>query len=142
MHGIFGPLAASWDIFRIDFGVILVCFWAARPHSRQKSRKPRKVMTLQHFLRFFQAPGGRKSTKNVSESSLEHQPCSKNALGASWDQFWSHFGSILGSKIGPKGDLKFASKKKAQKKKSADPPPRNGLQHGPVFAPLHSPFRG
>ena len=81
-----------------------------------ESRKPRKVMTLQHFLRFFQAPGGRKSTKNVSESSLEHQPRSKSALGASGDQFWNHFGSILGSKIGPKGDLKFASKKHLKKK--------------------------
>ena len=72
-----------------------------------ESRKTRKVMTLQHFLRFFQVPGGRKSTKNVAESSLEHQPCSKSVSGASWDQFWSHFGSILASKICSKSKLKI-----------------------------------
>ena len=51
-------------------------------------------------------PGGQKSAKNVSGSSVRQEACSKSVLGGSWARCWSIFGSILGPQIGPKADQK------------------------------------
>ena len=97
-----------WRPFGTVVGSILESFLGAfwlPNRAVDRIAKTTKSDEIQHFLRFVQVPGGRKSTKNVTESRFEHQPCSKSVSGASWDQFWSNFGSILGSKICSKRKL-------------------------------------
>ena len=106
MNGIFGTLDVFWESVGVDFGVIFGFFWLPN-RAVGRIAKTTKSDDVTALFKLFQVPGGRKSTKNVTESSFEHQPCSKSVLGASWDQFWSHFGSILGSKIGSKSKLKI-----------------------------------
>ena len=88
------------------FGSFVGACWLPN-RAVDRIAKTTKSDDVTALFKVFQVPGGRKSTKNVTESSFEHQPCSKSVLGASWDQFWSHFGSILGSKICSKSKLKI-----------------------------------
>ena len=85
--------------FWSHFGVL---FWCPRREAGICG-KPCFLQTVQHFLRFFQVPGGRKSTKHnvMSGNRIQLKPGCKSVLGGSWERFWSHLGAILGPKIGP-----------------------------------------
>ena len=99
-----------WRLFGTVLGSILASFVGASwlpNRAVDRIAKTTKSDDITSLFKVFSGAGGSKIDENVTESSLEHQPCSKSVLGASWDQFWSHFGSILGSKIGSKSKLKI-----------------------------------
>ena len=85
---------------------VLDAFWL-RNRAVDRIAKTTKSDDVIALFNDFSGAGGSKIDENVTESSLEHQPCSKSVSGASWDQFWSHCGSILASKICSKSKLEI-----------------------------------
>ena len=97
----FGGSGSPRDQFLEPFwGSFWVLFWPPR-RGAGICGKPGFLTTVQHFLLFFQVPGGRKSRKNGSGNSIQRELGSKSVLGGSRGRFWSHLGVILGPKIGP-----------------------------------------
>ena len=98
----FGGSGSPRDQFLESFlGSCWVLFWPPR-RGAGICGKPRFLTTVQHFLLFFQVPGGRKSRKNGSGNSIQRELGSKSVLGGSRGRFWSHLGVILGPQISPK----------------------------------------
>ena len=77
-----------WRPFGTVVGSILESVWDVfwlPNRAVDRIAKTTKSDDVTALFKVFQVPGGRKSMKNVTESSFEHQPCSKSVLGASWD---------------------------------------------------------
>ena len=61
-----GLLGRSWDLLGLILasrGALFGAFWVSVFQRPWKKRKPRFLLTVHHFLRFCELPGGKKTSK-------------------------------------------------------------------------------